>query len=192
MTRRKSSSISIHNENNAITTVVLLNKPIRGFSNGGELRLLYSDIQNELVSIGIKSEQITGKLITLNVELQSLSPDEKSHLLKNAKPDRKKVVDDQLLRHTDAERLFGLVSTSKTFLTDSDITKNTFKVQHSVFGKTEGLFIPERFSYNKTSECISCNQCLVLLSPRNFVRHSHTPVRRHVWTYFHFVCFVFL
>lgn len=114
-----------HIPDGSLITTRLLTKPIRGFLNGGEKRLFFSEIHRELAGLGVKTEDLLEKINSLRLELRPPSSEQMHQI-----PNVGKTKEELLIRQTDAERLFGAVILKRNIFSESQRTKNSFKVCH--------------------------------------------------------------
>lgn len=148
---------------------ILEGKPIGGFLLGGEMRLCFPQVLNNvLTDFGL--DQINRIFDDLRINCSQCSPEQLSQF-KAAKILPEDVNTSGLITRTNAERL---CSALLHHAERPRITKNvvSFRVVHRCFGKCEGICSPELYSF-KEPACIRCIECNGMFTPQRFVCHVH-------------------
>lgn len=148
---------------------ILEGKPIGCFLLGGEMRLCFPQVLNNVLT-DFTLDEINRSFDELRIFCSQCTPEQLNEF-KAAKilPDDVKAAG--LITRTNAERLCSAL------LHRSDrrrIAKvgTSFKVYHRCFGKCEGICMPELYSY-KEPACIECVECRGMFAPQKFVCHAH-------------------
>lgn len=148
---------------------ILEGKPIGCFLLGGEMRLCFPQVLNNvLTEFGL--DQINRIFDDLRIFCSQCTPEQLIQF-KAAKILPDDVNTSGLITRTNAERLCSAL------LHRADRPRSTknaisFKVYHRCFGKGEGICSPELYSY-KDPACIRCIECNGMFSPQKFVCHVH-------------------
>lgn len=148
---------------------ILEGKPIGCFRLGGEMRLCFPQVLNNvLMDFGL--DQINRIFDELRIFCSQCSL-EQLNQFKAAKILPEDVNSSGLITRTNAERLCSALLHQPQ---RPRILKNaqSFKVIHRCFGKTEGICTPELYS-QKDPHCIRCIKCNGMFSPQMFVCHVH-------------------
>lgn len=144
-------------------------KPIGCFLLGGEMRLCFPQVLNNvLMDFGL--DQINRTFDELRIFCSQCSP-EQLNQFKAAKILPEDVNTSGLITRTNAERL---CSALLHHAERPRIAKNaiSFRVIHRCFGKCDGICTPELYSF-KDQTCIRCIECNGMFSPQRFVCHVH-------------------
>lgn len=148
---------------------ILEGKPIGCFMLGGEMRLCFPQVLNNvLTDFGL--DQINRIFDDLRIFCSQCTL-EQLNQFKAAKILPEDVNSSGLITRTNAERLCGALLHRPE---RPRIAKNaiSFKVVHRCFGKCEGICTPDLYSY-KDPACIRCIECNGMFSPQRFVCHVH-------------------
>lgn len=148
---------------------MLEGKPIGCFLLGGEMRLCFPQVLNNvLMDFGL--DQINRTFDELRIFCSQCSP-EQLNQFKTANILPEDVNTSGLITRTNAERLCSALlhhgerpRVAKTAV--------SFRVVHRCFGKCEGICTPELYSF-KEQACIRCVECNGMFSPQRFVCHVH-------------------
>ncbi|XP_055640910.1 uncharacterized protein LOC129778189 [Toxorhynchites rutilus septentrionalis] len=152
-----------------VQLTMLEGKKIGCFLLGGEMRLCLPQIFNNIL-MEFSVEQINRSIQELMVYLYNCTDQQLQEFKRaNIIPDTAKTCG--LITRTNAERLCSYM------LHQADGTRNlkgatTFRVYHRCFGKCEGIFTAELYSF-KEPACIECCECQGMFSPQKFVCHQH-------------------
>lgn len=144
-------------------------KPIGCFMLGGEMRLCFPQVLNNvLMDFGL--DQINRTFDDLRIFCSQCTL-EQLNQFKAAKILPEDVNSSGLITRTNAERLCSalLHRAERTRIAKGGIS---FKVYHRCFGKCEGICTPDLYSY-KDPACIRCIECNGMFSPQKFVCHVH-------------------
>lgn len=148
---------------------ILEGKPIGCFLLGGEMRLCFPQVLNNvLTDFGL--DQINRIFDDLRIFCSQCTPEQLSQF-KAAKILPEDVNTSGLITRTNAERL---CSALLHHAERPRVNKNalSFGVVHRCFGKCEGICTPELYSF-KDPACIRCIECNGMFSPQKFVCHVH-------------------
>lgn len=159
---------------------MLEGKRIGCFLLGGETRLCLPQIFNNIL-MDFSVEQINRSIQELMIYLYNCTDQQLAEFKRaNIIPDTAKSCG--LITRTNAERLCSSLLHQAHELRPrlkgggpgSALLNGSFRVYHRCFGRGEGLFLPELYSYDEQS-CIECAECRGLFSPQKFVCHQHEP-----------------
>lgn len=148
---------------------ILEGKPIGCFLLGGEMRLCFPQVLNNvLMDFGL--DQINRIFDDLRIFCSQCTL-EQLNQFKAAKILPEDVNSSGLITRTNAERLCSalLHRAERTRISKNGVS---FKVYHRCFGKGEGICTPDLYTY-KDPACIRCLECSGMLSPQKFVCHVH-------------------
>lgn len=148
---------------------ILEGKPIGCFLLGGEMRLCFPQVLNNvLMDFGV--DQINRIFDDLRIFCSQCTM-EQLNQFKAAKILPEDVISSGLITRTNAERLCSALLHRPE---QTRVAKNamSFKVVHRCFGKCEGICTPDLYSY-KDPACIRCIECHGMFSPQKFVCHVH-------------------
>lgn len=148
---------------------ILEGKPIGCFLLGGEMRLCFPQVLNNvLMDFGL--DQINRIFDELRIFCSQCTL-EQLNQFKVAKILPEDVNSSGLITRTNAERLCSALLHRPEL---PRIAKGalSFKVIHRCFGKCEGICTPDLYSY-KDPSCIRCTECNGMFSPQKFVCHVH-------------------
>ncbi|XP_050076616.1 uncharacterized protein LOC126563877 [Anopheles maculipalpis] len=160
-----------------VQMTVLEGKRIGCFLLGGETRLCLPQIFNNIL-MDFTVEQINRSIQELMIYLYNCTDQQLAEFKRaNIIPDTAKTCG--LITRTNAERLCSSLLHQahelRPRLKGGGVVLNgSFRVYHRCFGKGEGLFLPELYSF-KEPTCIECAECRGLFSPQKFVCHQHEP-----------------
>ncbi|XP_055601414.1 uncharacterized protein LOC129750189 [Uranotaenia lowii] len=152
-----------------VQLTMLEGKKIGCFLLGGEMRLCLPQIFNNIL-MDFSVEQINRSIQELMIYLYNCTDQQLQEFKRaNIIPDTAKTCG--LITRTNAERLCSYM------LHQADGTRSrkgatSFRVYHRCFGKCEGIFTFELYSY-KEPACIECCECQGMFSPQKFVCHQH-------------------
>ncbi|XP_053694638.1 ski oncogene-like [Sabethes cyaneus] len=153
-----------------VQLTMLEGKKIGCFLLGGEMRLCLPQIFNNIL-MDFSVEQINRSIQELMIYLYNCTDQQLQEFKRaNIIPETAKTCG--LITRTNAERLCSYM------LHQADSTRNrkgattSFRVYHRCFGKAEGIFTAELYSY-KEPACIECCECQGMFSPQKFVCHQH-------------------
>jgi len=148
---------------------IIEGRPIGCFQVGGELRLCFPQILNNILP-DFPLERIHPTIEDLHIHC-SLSTPEQLAEFKRAKILPPNVPPCGLITRTNAERLCSALlhkSVKKKDINHQNYF--SFRVYHRCFGKSEGICTPELFTF-RDRECIECVECHGMLAPNKFVLH---------------------
>uniref|UniRef100_A0A182SXG8 c-SKI SMAD4-binding domain-containing protein n=1 Tax=Anopheles maculatus TaxID=74869 RepID=A0A182SXG8_9DIPT len=160
-----------------VQMTVLEGKRIGCFLLGGETRLCLPQIFNNIL-MDFSVEQINRSIQELMIYLYNCTDQQLQEFKRaNIIPDTAKTCG--LITRTNAERLCSSLLHQAHELRPrlkggGGVLNRSFRVYHRCFGKGEGLFLPELYSYEEPT-CIECAECRGLFSPQKFVCHQHEP-----------------
>uniref|UniRef100_A0A182NTE3 c-SKI SMAD4-binding domain-containing protein n=1 Tax=Anopheles dirus TaxID=7168 RepID=A0A182NTE3_9DIPT len=162
-----------------VQMTMLEGKRIGCFLLGGETRLCLPQIFNNIL-MDFSVEQINRSIQELMIYLYNCTDQQLQEFKRaNIIPDTAKTCG--LITRTNAERLCSSLLHQANELRPrlkggggSGVTNGSFRVYHRCFGKGEGLFVPEVYSFEEPT-CIECAECRGLFSPQKFVCHQHEP-----------------
>lgn len=148
---------------------ILEGKPIGCFLLGGEMRLCFPQVLNNvLMDFGV--DQINRIFDDLRIFCSQCTL-EQLNQFKAAKILPEDVNSSGLITRTNAERLCSaLLHRPEHPRVAKDAI--TFKVVHRCFGKCEGICTPDLYSF-KEPACVRCIECSGMFSPQKFVCHVH-------------------
>ncbi|XP_073985939.1 sno oncogene isoform X2 [Rhodnius prolixus] len=150
---------------------LLQGERITCFLVGGEKRLCLPQILNSILR-DFSLAQINQVCDSLQIFCSRCNPEQLDEL-KETGILPKSAPSCGLITKTDAERLCSTLL-HRAVAAPRELSKNTlgFTVYHECFGKCRGLCLPELYT-DCEARCIECLECHGLLSPRQFVCHSH-------------------
>uniref|UniRef100_A0A182PJQ5 c-SKI SMAD4-binding domain-containing protein n=1 Tax=Anopheles epiroticus TaxID=199890 RepID=A0A182PJQ5_9DIPT len=160
-----------------VQMTVLEGKRIGCFLLGGETRLCLPQIFNNILT-DFSVEQINRSIQELMIYLYNCTDQQLAEFKRaNIIPDTAKTCG--LITRTNAERLCSSLLHQAHELRPrlkggGGLLSGSFRVYHRCFGRGEGLFLPELYSYDEPT-CIECAECRGLFSPQKFVCHQHEP-----------------
>ncbi|XP_053673569.1 ski oncogene-like [Anopheles nili] len=162
-----------------VQMTVLEGKRIGCFLLGGETRLCLPQIFNNIL-MDFSVEQINRSIQELMIYLYNCTDQQLQEFKRaNIIPDTAKTCG--LITRTNAERLCSSLLHQAHELRPrlkggggGGVMNGSFRVYHRCFGKGEGLFLPELYSFEEPT-CIECAECRGLFSPQKFVCHQHEP-----------------
>lgn len=148
---------------------LLEGKPIGCFMLGGEMRLCFPQVLNNVL-MDFSLDQINRIFDDLRIFCSQCTM-EQLNQFKAAKILPEDVNSSGLITRTNAERLCSalLHRAERTRVCKGGVS---FKVYHRCFGKCEGVCTPDLYSY-KDPACIRCMECNGMFSPQKFVCHVH-------------------
>lgn len=149
---------------------ILEGKPIGCFMLGGEMRLCFPQVLNNvLMDFGL--DQINRIFDELRIFCSQCTI-EQLNQFKAAKILPEDVNSSGLITRTNAERLCSALL-HRAEPPRAIKGALSFKVIHRCFGKCEGICIPDLYTY-KDPICIRCLECSGMFSPQRFVCHVHS------------------
>uniref|UniRef100_A0A182W7N6 c-SKI SMAD4-binding domain-containing protein n=1 Tax=Anopheles minimus TaxID=112268 RepID=A0A182W7N6_9DIPT len=162
-----------------VQMTILEGKRIGCFLLGGETRLCLPQIFNNIL-MEFTVEQINRSIQELMIYLYNCTDQQLQEFKRaNIIPDTAKTCG--LITRTNAERLCSSLLHQAHELRPrlkagggGGVMNGSFRVYHRCFGKGEGLFLPELYSFEEPT-CIECAECRGLFSPQKFVCHQHEP-----------------
>uniref|UniRef100_A0A4Y0BIX0 C-SKI_SMAD_bind domain-containing protein n=1 Tax=Anopheles funestus TaxID=62324 RepID=A0A4Y0BIX0_ANOFN len=160
-----------------VQMTMLEGKRIGCFLLGGETRLCLPQIFNNIL-MDFSVEQINRSIQELMIYLYNCTDQQLQEFKRaNIIPDTAKTCG--LITRTNAERLCSSLLHQAHELRPrlkggGGVLNGSFRVYHRCFGKGEGLFLPELYSFEEPT-CIECAECRGLFSPQKFVCHQHEP-----------------
>lgn len=149
---------------------ILEGRPIGCYQVGGELRLCFPQILNNILP-DFPLDRIHPTIEDLHIHF-SQSTHEQLAEFKRAKILPPNVPPCGLITRTNAERLCSALL-HKSSIKKKDLNHQnyfSFRVYHRCFGKCEGILTPELFTF-RDRECIECVECHGMLAPNKFVLH---------------------
>lgn len=148
---------------------MLEGKPIGCFLLGGEMRLCFPQVLNNvLMDFGV--DQINRIFDDLRIFCSQCTPEQLIQF-KAARILPEDVNSSGLITRTNAERLCSaLLHRPEHPRATKDAI--TFKVVHRCFGKCEGICTPDLYTFEEPA-CIRCVECNGMFSPQKFVCHVH-------------------
>uniref|UniRef100_A0A182Q7U3 c-SKI SMAD4-binding domain-containing protein n=1 Tax=Anopheles farauti TaxID=69004 RepID=A0A182Q7U3_9DIPT len=162
-----------------VQMTILEGKRIGCFLLGGETRLCLPQIFNNIL-LDFSVEQINRSIQELMIYLYNCT-DQQLQEFKRANIIPEAAKSCGLITRTNAERLCSSLlhqaNEHRPRLKGGGgggVTNGSFRVYHRCFGKGEGLFLPELYSFDEPT-CIECAECRGLFSPQKFVCHQHEP-----------------
>lgn len=148
---------------------ILEGKPIGCFLLGGEMRLCFPQVLNNvLMDFGL--DQINRIFDELRIFCSQCSP-EQLNQFKAAKILPEDVNTSGLITRTNAERLCSALLHHGERLRMAP-NAVSFRVIHRCFGKCIGICTPDLYSF-KEPAFIRCTECNGMFSPQRFVCHVH-------------------
>lgn len=147
---------------------ILEGRPIGCFQLGGELRLCFPQILNNILP-DFPLDRIHRTIEDLHISCLQSTPEQLAEF-KHAKILPPNVPPCGLITRTNAERLCSALL--HKFVKKKEQRDNyfSFRVYHRCFGKCEGICTPELFTF-RDRECIECVECHGMLAPNKFVLH---------------------
>jgi SKI/SNO/DAC family/c-SKI Smad4 binding domain len=144
-------------------------RPIGCFQLGGELRLCFPQILNNILP-DFPLDRIHRTIEDLHISCLQSTPEQLAEF-KLAKILPLNVPPCGLITRTNAERLCSALL-HKSVVKRKELSHNyfSFRVYHRCFGKCEGICTPELFTF-RDRECIECVECHGMLAPNKFVLH---------------------
>jgi len=164
------------------TETVVRGKPVACFDVGGEKRLCVPDLLNTVLR-DVTIDEINAACDQLCVHCSQCSS-EQIAALKNAGVLPPGTASAGLMTKSQAERLCRYLFEQKYGAGPStggvgyrgerlgNGPSSAFKVYHECFGKCKGILYADRYTQSDAA-CIECCQCQCLMSPADFVCHSH-------------------
>ncbi|XP_038112116.1 ski oncogene [Culex quinquefasciatus] len=154
-----------------VQLTTLEGKKIGCFLLGGEMRLCLPQIFNNIL-MEFSVEQINRSIQELMIYLYNCTDQQLQEFKRaNIIPDTAKTCG--LITRTNAERLCSyMLHQADQIRPRKGTTLTSFRVYHKCFGKCEGIFTVELYSY-KEPACIECCECQGMFSPQKFVCHQH-------------------
>jgi SKI/SNO/DAC family/c-SKI Smad4 binding domain len=147
---------------------ILEGRPIGCFQQGGELRLCFPQILNNILP-DFPLDRIHRTIEDLHIScLQSTQ--EQLAEFKHAKILPPNVPPCGLITRTNAERLCSTLLHKPIKKKDLIHSYFSFRVYHRCFGKCEGICTPDLFTF-RDRECIECVECHGMMAPNKFVLH---------------------
>ena len=152
---------------------MILGERITCFVVGGEKRLCLPEILNTVLK-DFSLQEINNACERLHIYC-SRCTNEQLDILKLTEVLPLTAPSCGLITQTDAERLCATLLQSRY---RGQLRSNQYerlysiKVQHKCFGKCSGTLYPTLYVAAQ-AECIQCDQCQALFSPRTFVSHGH-------------------
>lgn len=149
---------------------ILEGRPIGCFQLGGELRLCFPQILNNILP-KFPLDRIHRTIEDLHISCLQSTPEQLAEF-KHAKILPPNVPPCGLITRTNAERLCSALLHESLKKKEHLSHQNyfSFRVYHRCFGKCEGICTPDLFSFGDR-ECIECVECHGMLSPNKFVLH---------------------
>lgn len=147
---------------------ILEGRPIGCFQLGGELRLCFPQILNNILP-DFPLDRIHRTIEDLHISCLQSTPEQLAEF-KLAKILPPNVPPCGLITRTNAERLCSALL--HKYVKKKELNHNyySFRVYHRCFGKCEGICTPELFTF-RDRECIECVECHGMLAPNKFVLH---------------------
>lgn len=148
---------------------ILEGRPIGCFQLGGELRLCFPQILNNILP-DFPLDRIHRTIEDLHISCLQSTPEQLAEF-KHAKILPPNVPPCGLITRTNAERLCSALlhkSVKKKEANHQNFF--SFRVYHRCFGKSEGICTPDLFTF-RDRECIECVECHGMLAPNKFVLH---------------------
>lgn len=154
-----------------VQLTTLEGKKIGCFLLGGEMRLCLPQIFNNIL-MDFSVEQINRSIQELMIYLYNCTDQQLQEFKRaNIIPDTAKTCG--LITRTNAERLCSyMLHQADQVRSRKGAVVTSFRVYHRCFGKCEGIFTVELYSY-KEPACIECCECQGMFSPQKFVCHQH-------------------
>jgi hypothetical protein len=148
---------------------ILEGRPIGCFQLGGELRLCFPQILNNILP-DFPLDRIHRTIEDLHISCLQSTPEQLAEF-KHAKILPPNVPPCGLITRTNAERLCSALLHKSAKKKDvSHQSYFSFRVYHRCFGKCEGICTPDLFTF-RDRECIECVECHGMLAPNKFVLH---------------------
>ena len=163
----------------SIEIYAFLGERITCFVVGGEKRLCLPEILNTVLK-DFSLQEINGACECLHIYC-SRCTNEQLDILKKTQVLPVNAPSCGLITQTDAERLCasllqlrykGQLRTVNSITTNQYERLYSIKVQHKCFGKCSGTLYPTLYIAPQ-AECIQCDTCQALFSPKTFVSHGH-------------------
>ena len=157
----------------------ILGERITCFTVGGEKRLCLPEILNTVLK-DFSLQEINAACERLHIYC-SRCTNEQLDILKKSQVLPLNAPSCGLITQTDAERLCasllqlhykGQLRTVNSVSNNQYERLYSIKVQHKCFGKCSGTLYPALYISGQ-AECIQCDTCQALFSPRTFVSHGH-------------------
>lgn len=154
-----------------VQLTTLEGKKIGCFLLGGEMRLCLPQIFNNIL-MDFSVEQINRSIQELMIYLYNCTDQQLQEFKRaNIIPDTAKTCG--LITRTNAERLCSyMLHQADQVRSRKGVALTSFRVYHRCFGKCEGIFTVELYSF-KEPACIECCECQGMFSPQKFVCHQH-------------------
>jgi Ski-like protein len=148
---------------------ILEGRPIGCFQLGGELRLCFPQILNNILP-DFPLDRIHRTIEDLHISCLQSTPEQLAEF-KHAKILPPNVPPCGLITRTNAERLCSALLHKNVKKKDPCYQNyRSFRVYHRCFGKCEGICTPKLFTF-RDRECIECVECHSILAPNRFVLH---------------------
>jgi hypothetical protein len=174
-----SSSTSSATAGSKSETTLSSGERITCFIVGGEKRLCLPEILNTVLK-DFSLQEINAACERLHIYC-SRCTNEQLDVLKKTQVLPMNAPSCGLITQTDAERLCARLLQLRykgQLRTVNSVTSNQYerlssiKVQHKCFGKCSGTLYPTLY-IEQQAECIQCDTCQALFSPKTFVSHGH-------------------
>jgi hypothetical protein len=147
---------------------ILEGRPICCFQLGGELRLCFPQILNNILP-DFPLDRIHRTIEDLHISCLQSTPEQLAEF-KHAKILPPNVPPCGLITRTNAERLCSTLLHKPIKKKEMVHNYFSFRVYHGCFGKCEGICTPDLFTF-RDRECIECVECHGMMAPNKFVLH---------------------